>query len=96
MTHLTALRTSVLGGIAVVAVAGCGAARLSSQGTAAPGASVPAGVTATAPAAAPGATPDTSDISKQIGGIDSQLSGIQGQLNAASAGLNTSEGDPSQ
>jgi hypothetical protein len=93
MTHLTALRTSVLCGFAVVAVAGCGAARLGSIG----GTSAPtAGVTTIAPAPTSSTAPDSSGVSQQISNIDSQLSAIDGQLNAAGAGLNTSEGDPSQ
>jgi hypothetical protein len=87
MTHLTALRTSVLCGFAVVAVAGCGIG-----GTSAP----TAGVTTIAPAATSSTAPDSSGVSQQISNIDSQLSTIDGQLNAAGVGLNTSEGDPSQ
>jgi hypothetical protein len=101
MTHVTALRNSFLCGIAVVAVAGCGAVQVSSTtGPAAHGVTSSAGVTDAAPTAAPtattAATPDTSGINQQISGIDNQLRTIDGQLNAANAGLSTSEGDPSQ
>jgi hypothetical protein len=101
MTDVMALRNSVLCGIAVVAVAGCGAVRASSTvRPAVPGATTPPAVSVVAPTAAPTATtpvtPDTSGINQQISGIDNQLSTIDGQLNAANAGLSTSEGDPSQ
>jgi hypothetical protein len=93
MPNLSALRNSVLCGFAVVAVAGCGAARLTSS--TAPPPTAPASVTA-APTATPVATPDTSGISQQVNSIDNQLSTIDGQLNAANAGLSTSEGNPAQ
>jgi hypothetical protein len=94
MTDVMALRNSVLCGIAVVAVAGCGAVRASSTvRPAVPGATTPPAV---APTATTAVTPDTSGINQQISGIDNQLSTIDGQLNAANAGLSTSEGDPSQ
>jgi len=99
MTHVTALRNSVLCGIAVVAVAGCGALRPSSVTPPAPpvtGVAASTGVAGAVPAATPVATPDTSAINQQITGIDNQLSTIDGQINAANAGLSTSEGDPSQ
>lgn len=96
MTHLMALRTSVLCGLAAVAVAGCGTARLSSiASTAAPIGTAPGGVTTTTPATSSTAS-EAHGINQQISTIDSQLGAIDGQLNAASAGLNTSEGDPSQ
>jgi hypothetical protein len=99
MTHVTALRNSVLCGLAVVAVAGCGAARLTTNtgtGPAVPSAIAPVTGTAAPPAATSTTTPDTSGINQQIRGINSQLSTINGQLNAAGTGLSTSEGDPSQ
>ena len=97
MTHVTALRNSVLCGLAVVAVAGCGAARLNTNtGPAVPSAIAPVSGTTAPPAATSTTTPDTSGINQQISGINSQLSTINGQLNAAGAGLSTSEGDPSQ
>jgi hypothetical protein len=99
MTHVTALRNSVLCGLAVVAVAGCGAARLTPNtgaGPAVPSAIAPVSGTTAPPAATSITTPDTSGINQQISGINSQLSTINGQLNAAGAGLSTSEGDPSQ
>jgi hypothetical protein len=103
MTHVTALRNSVLCGIAVVAVAGCGGLRPSSVTPPAPpvtgvaaSTGVAGAVPAATPVASPAATPDTSAINQQITGIDNQLSTIDGQINAANAGLSTSEGDPSQ
>jgi hypothetical protein len=93
MPHLSALRNSVLCGFAVVAVAGCGAAHLTSA--AAPPATAPASATA-APTVAPVVTPDTSGINQQVTSIDNQLSTIDGQLNAANAGLSTTEGNPAQ
>jgi hypothetical protein len=97
MTDVIALRNRVLCGIAVVAVAECGAVRASSTvRPEVPGATTPAAVSAVAPTATAAATPDTSGINQQISGIDNQLSTIDGQLNAANAGLSTSEGDPSQ
>jgi hypothetical protein len=94
MTHLTALRNSVLCGFAVVAVAGCGAAHLTSA--AAPPVTAPTGASAVAAAPTPAATPDTSGINQQVSSIDNQLGTIDGQLNAANTGLNTSEGNPAQ
>ena len=94
MTHLTALRNSVLCGFAVVAVAGCGAAHLTSA--AAPPATTPSSASAVAATPSPATTPDTSGINQQVGSIDNQLSTINGQLNAANAGLNSSEGNPAQ
>ena len=87
MPHLSALRNSVLCGFAVVAVAGCGAARLTRPRLRLP--TAPASATA-APTSAPVATPDTSGINQQVTSIDNQLSTIDGQLNAANAGLSTS------
>lgn len=98
MTHRTALRNSVLCGLAVVAVAGCGATRQSGNLTGA--ASVAATPTASTGAATspaqPTTTPDTGAINQQISSIDNQLGTVGSQLNAASAGLSTSEGDPSR
>ncbi len=92
MTHLTALRNSVLCGAAIVAVAGCGATRLTgTANTSGTPAVVSTGTTPTAPA-----TPDGSAVSGQVQSIDNQLSTIDGQIGAANAGLSTSEGDPSQ
>ncbi len=101
MTHVTALRNSILCGFAVVAVAGCGAAALTGNPGTAPdvsstSTSAPAVTTTPAPVAASTRTPDTSGINQQISGINSQLSTINRQLNAAGAGLSTNEGDPSQ
>jgi hypothetical protein len=101
MPHLTTLRNSVLCGLAVVAVAGCGATRQSGTLTGAapvattPGVSTGAAVVATSPAQ-PDTTPDTGGINQQITSIDNQLGTVGSQLNAAGAGLSTSEGDPSQ
>ncbi len=92
MTHLAALRNSVLCGVAIVAVAGCGATRLT--GSANTGAAPAVVSTGSSPAAAP--TPDDSAVNQQVQSIDNQLSTIDGQMNAANAGLSTSEGDPSQ
>lgn len=94
MTHLSALRTSLLCGLAVVAVAGCGA--IHPHITTAPATTAPASVTAATPTPAPAVTPDTSGIDQQVSSIDNQLSTINGQLNAANAGLSTSEGNPAQ
>ncbi len=100
MTHLTALRNGVLCGLAVVAVAGCGATRQSGNLTriapvvTTPGVSTGAAVATTSPAQ-PETTPDTSGINQQITSIDNQLGTVGSQLNAAGAGLSTSEGDPS-
>jgi Tfp pilus assembly protein PilW len=99
MTHVTALRNSILFGFAVVAVAGCGAASFTGNpGTVPIGSSTsaPANTNTAAPAATPAETPDTSGINQQISGINSQLSTINGQLNAAGAGLSTNDGDPSK
>lgn len=99
MTHVTALRNSILCGFAVVAVAGCGAASLTGNPDTAPVVSstgAPANTNAAAPAATAAQTPDTGGINQQISGINSQLSTINGQLNAAGAGLSTNEGDPSK
>jgi hypothetical protein len=101
MTHLTALRNSVLCGLAVVAVAGCGATRHSGNlAGAAPAATNPSGSTGAAVAATspaqPTTTPDTGGINQQISSIDNQLGTVGSQLNAANAGMSTSEGDPSQ
>jgi hypothetical protein len=93
MTHLSALRNSVLCGFAVVAVAGCGAAHLTS--VAPPNVTAPPSATA-APTATPAPTPNTTGINQQVSSIDNQLSTIDGQLNAANAGLSTSEGNPAQ
>jgi hypothetical protein len=101
MTHLAALRNSVLCGLAVVAVAGCGATRQSGNLTGAapaattPGVSTGAAVAARSPAQ-PDTTPDAGGINQQITSIDNQLGTVGSQLNAAGAGLSTSEGDPSQ
>ena len=101
MTHLTALRNSVLCGLAVVAVAGCGATRQGGNLTGAasaatnPSVSTGAAVAATSPAQ-PTTTPDPGGINQQISSIDNQLGTVGSQLNAATAGLSTSEGDPSQ
>jgi hypothetical protein len=101
MTHLTALRNSVLCGLAVVAAAGCGATRQSGNLTGAasaattPSVATGAAVAATSPAQ-PTPTPATGAINQQISSIDNQLGSVGSQLNAASAGLSTSEGDPSQ
>jgi len=92
MTHLAALRNSVLCGVAIVAVAGCGATRLA--GSTNTGATPAAVSTGSAPTAAP--APDDSAVNQQVQSIDNQLSTIDGQMNAANAGLNTSEGDPSR
>jgi hypothetical protein len=94
MTHLTALRNSVLCAFAVVAVAGCGAAHLT--GAAAPPVTTPNSASAVAATPTPATTPDTSGINQQVSSIDNQLSTIDGQLNAANAGLNSSEGNPAQ
>jgi hypothetical protein len=92
MTHLTALRNSVLCGVAIVAVAGCGATRLAgSTNTGGTSAAVSSGTLPTA-----SATPDDSAVNQQVQSIDNQLGTIDGQINAANAGLSTSEGDPSQ
>jgi hypothetical protein len=97
MTHVTALRNSVLCGFAVVAVAGCGAASLTRDPVpAVAGAGAPTGGASPSPVATPPTGSDTSGINQQINGINSQLSTIDGQLNVAGAGLSTSEGDPSQ
>ena len=101
MINVTALRSSLLCAIGVVAIAGCGAVHTSSSTRpVAPGAASSTGVTASAPNATPTATtsttPSTTGINQLLSGIDNQLSTIDGQLNAANAGLSTSEGDPSQ
>lgn len=99
MTHVMALRNSILCGFAVVAVAGCGAASLAENPGTAPvvsSTSAPANTNTAAPAVTSTETPDTSRINQQISGINSQLSTINGQLNAAGAGLSTNEGDPSK
>jgi hypothetical protein len=93
MTHLSALRNSVLCGFAIVAVAGCGAAHLTSA-TAPPPAAPASSITPPTPT--PVATPDASGINQQVSTIDNQLNTIDGQLNAANAGLSTSEGNPAQ
>ncbi len=92
MTHLTALRNSVLCGVAIVAVAGCGATRLT--GSANTGGTP--GVVSTSISPTTEATPDNSAVNQQAQSIDNQLGTIDGQINDANAGLNTSEGDPSQ
>ena len=92
--------TASCAGLAVVAVTGCGAARLTTStgtGPAVPSDHrVPQAATTAPPAETSTTTPDTSGINQQISGINSQLSTINGQLNAAGAGLSASEGDPSQ
>lgn len=94
MTHLSALRNTLLCGVTVAAVAGCGA--IHPHTTTVPAATVPASVTAATPTPRPTVTPDTSGIDQQVSSIDNQLSTINGQLNAANAGLSTSEGNPAQ
>jgi hypothetical protein len=94
MSHLTALRNSILCGAAIVAVAGCGATRLPGS-TSSSEAGVPAAPAAGSPASTTPATGDGS-IDQQLNSIDNQLNTIDGQMNAAGSGLSTSEGDPTQ
>ena len=94
MTHVTALRNSILCGFAAVAVAGCGAASFIGNPSTVPhvsSISAPASTSTAPPAATSTTTPDTSGIDQQISGINSQLSTINGQLNAAGAGQEAAE-----
>ena len=98
MIHRTAFRNGILGVLAAVTVAGCGATRLSNAADST--VTAPGGPATHTPAvtssAAPSAALTSGQVPQQINSIDSQLSTIDGQISAANAGLSTSEGDPSQ